>query len=80
MQYVECVFVVDAGSAFLDGLDPEGAVGPEGSLDPESVKIFWTLSCQLFCSRVFSSGGLIHATVGSVGGSGCRLNRSGLRA
>ncbi len=45
----------------------------------ESVKIFWTPSCQLFCSGAGSLGGLIHATVGSLGGSGCRLNRSGLR-
>ena len=47
---------------------------------PESVKIFWTPSCQLFCSWVGSLGGLIQAAVGSLGGSGCRVNRSGLRA
>ena len=46
----------------------------------EPVKIFWTVSCQLFCSWVGSLGGLIQATVGSLGGSGCRLNRSGFRA
>src|SRR5690242_7568854 len=36
----------------------------------EPVKIFWTRSCQLFCSGAGSLGGLIHATVGSLGGSG----------
>ena len=47
---------------------------------PEPVKVFWTLSSQLFCSWVGSVGGLIQAVVGSLGGSGSRLNRSGLRA
>ncbi len=47
---------------------------------PEPVKISWTPSCQLFCSGAGSLGGLIHATVGSLGGSGRWLNRSGLRA
>ncbi|HZN20870.1 MAG TPA: hypothetical protein VFB84_22205 [Micromonosporaceae bacterium] len=46
----------------------------------ESVKVFWTPSCQSFCSWVGSLGGLIQATVGSLGGSGGWLNRSGLRA
>ena|SRR5918994_3736089 len=32
-----------------------------GLAPPEPVKILWTSSCQLFCSRVCSSGGLIHA-------------------
>jgi hypothetical protein len=47
---------------------------------PESVKIFWTPSCQFVCSRVESLGELIAAMVGSLGGSGRQLNRSGLRA
>ena len=74
---------VDDLQAVLDALGACVATGVPVKVNTvvtESVKIFWTLSCQLFCSRVFSSGGLIHATVGSVGGSGCRLNRSGLRA
>ena len=43
-------------------------------------RIFGHRVGQLFCSWVGSLGGLIQATVGSLGGSGVRLNRSGLRA
>ena len=77
--------VVIAGHAFMPNLRRgRYELGPDAQpalrIAAESVKIFWTLSCQSFCNWVGSLGGLIQATVGSLGGSGRRLNRSGLRA
>jgi hypothetical protein len=53
---------------------------PSSRTEPVKGFLDTELCCHLFCSRVCSSGGLIQAAVGSLGGSGRRPNRSGLRA
>ena len=47
--------------------------------NPEAVKGFETIFFQMVCMRA-TSGSLIHATVGSLGGTGGREKRPGLAA
>jgi hypothetical protein len=71
-----------ASSPTVDHTSQLSDVGGRVHIDPEPVKRSETLSYDAFCASSSSvTGSLIHAMVGSLGGSGLRWrNRAGLRA